>query len=148
VLGQAVSDAMFRAPAALLAEARAVGGSPAATYAYEFRWRSPTQDGLLGACHCLDIPFAFDVLDAEGVEAAAGSDAPQDLAEAMHTAFVAFARSGDPGWPAIDLQRRPTMLFDTPSGVVDDPLGVLRRRWSAVVERDDAGRGEASAHLR
>jgi carboxylesterase type B len=123
---------MFRAPAAWLAQARVAGGCSAATYAYELRWRSPAQDGLLGACHCLDIPFAFDLLDAEGVPAAAGPNPPQALADAMHAAWVSFARGGDPGWPAYDRERCPTMLFDTTSGVADDPLGPQRRRWATV----------------
>ena len=99
----------------------------------ELRWRSSAEDGLLGACHCLDIPFAFDVLDAEGVTGAAGSDPPQALADAMHSAWVAFVHGGEPGWPAYDLARRPTRLFDTVSGVADDPLAAVRQRWAAVV---------------
>ena len=39
-------------------------------------------------------------------------------------AFVRFARTGDPGWPAYDLKQRQTMVFDTNSRVVNDP-----RQW-------------------
>ena len=43
------SDWYFRIPAIRLADAHAT--SPAATYMYEFAWRSPQFDGRLGACH-------------------------------------------------------------------------------------------------
>ena len=39
-------------------------------------------------------------------------------------AFVRFARTGSPGWPAYDLTKRQTMIFDTTSRVDNDP-----RRW-------------------
>jgi carboxylesterase type B len=32
------------------------------TYMYEFAWRSPQFNGLLGACHGLEIAFVFDTL--------------------------------------------------------------------------------------
>lgn len=43
------------------------------TYRYEFRW--------LGAGHCVDLPFVFDLLDAEGVATVADHDPPQGLAD-------------------------------------------------------------------
>jgi para-nitrobenzyl esterase len=43
------------------------------TYLYEFRW--------LGAGHCVDLPFVFDLLDAEGVATVADHDPPQGLAD-------------------------------------------------------------------
>ena len=50
--------------------------------------------------------------------------AQQAMSDQMMDAFVRFARSGDPGWPAYDLTRRQTMVFDTDSRVVNDP-----RQW-------------------
>jgi carboxylesterase type B len=49
----------------------------------------------------------------------------------MHRAWIAFAREGDPGWPAYEKTRRATMRFDTVSEVVDDPEGAQRAAWSA-----------------
>jgi para-nitrobenzyl esterase len=43
------------------------------TYLYEFRWP--------GAGHCVDLPFVFDLLDAEGVATVADHDPPQGLAD-------------------------------------------------------------------
>ena len=47
----------------------------------------------------------------------------------MSDAWIAFARTGNPkrtalpDWPAYDLARRATMVFDATSRVVDDPRG-------------------------
>jgi len=50
----------------------------------------------------------------------------------MYAAWVAFATSGDPGWPKYDLGRRATMRFDTTLEVVDDPRSVERTLWAGV----------------
>ncbi len=114
------TDSQFRIPAIRMAEAHAQHGS-GATSLYEFAWRSPTFDGCLGACHALEMPFVFDNLDKEGFEGLVGTHPPQQVADAMHAAWVAFARSGNPGWPQFDLKRRATMRFDTSSHLVEDP---------------------------
>jgi para-nitrobenzyl esterase len=122
-------DWYFRIPTLRLADAHASG--PAATYMYEFAWHSPQYDGLLGACHGLEIPFVFDTLDVD-TEPLAGPAPPQHLADAMHAAWVAFATTGNPGWPAYDLDRRATMRYDTTSEVVDDPRAAVRGLWDGV----------------
>jgi len=127
-LGHLVTDRTLRIPALRVAESRASRGRP--TYLYDFRWRSrSTELSDLGASHCLDIPFVFDALDAEGVETVAGSHPPQELADIMHRAWVSFVSDGDPGWPAYDLDRRATMIFDGVSRVESDPLQLERTIW-------------------
>jgi carboxylesterase type B len=59
-------------------------------------------------------------------------DPPQQLADAMHAAWVAFATNGDCGWPKYDLSRRATMRLDTTSEVVDDPQSVERKLWAGL----------------
>src|SRR5207247_3359644 len=54
VLGQAITDSTFKAPAARLADAWVEGGGRA--WSYEFQWGTPVRG--MGAVHCLDIPFA------------------------------------------------------------------------------------------
>ena len=98
---------------------------------YEFAWPSPQFDGRLGACHALEIPFVFDTLG-NGTEPLLGADPPQQLADTMHAAWVAFATSGGLGWPEYDLGRRATMRFDTTSEVVDDPNSAERAVWQGV----------------
>jgi len=129
VLGQAVTDSMFRVPAARFAEARASAGHDlAGTWAYEFQWRSPSLGGL-GAVHCLDIPFAFDVLDADGAPAVTGAEPPQELADEIHSSWVRFVANGDTGWPRYDTGTGQVMAFDTISKPVDDPWRALRTIW-------------------
>ncbi len=64
----------------------------AATYAYEFGWRSPALGRALGAAHAVELPFVFarTALPAHG------------LAARVHRAWVSFARDGDPGWAPYD----------------------------------------------
>jgi para-nitrobenzyl esterase len=123
------TDARFRNPAIRAAETRF--GAPAPTYIYEFGWRSPAFGGIFGACHALEIPFAFDNLDRGGK--LAGDAPPQELADVMHGAWVKFADSGDAGWPAYDADRRATMVFDLPdSHVADNPRSAEREAWGAA----------------
>jgi para-nitrobenzyl esterase len=126
-LAAILTDFTFRVPAIRLAEAHR-----GATYMYEFAWASPLFDGRLGACHALEIGFAFDTLDAEGGEKLYGPDAPAGLATTMHKAWVDFATTGQPGWAAYDLESRPTMVFDLDSAVVDDPRDHQRRVWDLI----------------
>ncbi len=122
---QAVTDRSFRAPLAHMLDDRAAIG--ASTYGYQFTWCSPLFDGAVGSAHCLDIPFAFDNLDAERVaDGLIGPNPPQELADEMHRAWVGFISDGDPGWHAYALDRRAVMTFDVPSKLADDPLRVER----------------------
>jgi carboxylesterase type B len=66
--------------------------------------------GVMGAAHCVDVPFAFDNLDAPGAEVALGPEPPQALADHMHRAWVDFVTEGDPGWPAFRVDTRPAMV--------------------------------------
>jgi carboxylesterase 2/para-nitrobenzyl esterase len=123
------TDWYWRIHALRLAEAHAK--SPAATYMYEFAWRSPAFDGRLGACHEIEIPFVFDTLG-NGTEPLLGPNPPQRLADTMHAAWVAFASRGDPGWPKYELSRRATMCFETTSKVVDDPRSTEWALWEGL----------------
>lgn len=125
IAGQAVTDAFFRVPLVRVCEARRSAPSP--TFVYEFRWRSPVPG--IGAVHCIDVPFAFDTLDAAGVREVAGDDPPQELADDVHGALVAFVKGGDPGWPAFEEKSRTSRVFDVPGAVVDDGLREVRDVW-------------------
>jgi para-nitrobenzyl esterase len=125
-VGQAVTDRMFRVPALRVAEARLTAS--ASTYHYEFGWRTAELGGL-GAVHCLDLPFVFDVLDDDHVKVVAGDAPPQDLADEMHAAWVAFVVEGDPGWAPFRPDGRATMVFDETSKVVEDLHGPMPSLW-------------------
>jgi para-nitrobenzyl esterase len=113
VLAQSVTDRMFRRHVVQWSRSRTA--APAATFAYDFAWRSPV-DGLSG--HCLDVPFVWDVLADEHVPAIAGDDPPQSLADSIHGAYVAFIRDRDPGWPRWDGDG-PVMTWDAGSSLRD-----------------------------
>jgi para-nitrobenzyl esterase len=130
VLAAMITDSYFRVPTIRLAEARADAPSP--TYAYEFAWPSPVD--RLGACHALEIGFVFDTLRQPGSNWLAGADAPQSLADNIHGRWVAFAKSGDPGWPVYDMESRSVMTFDGDgAALVNDPRADERRLWDGVV---------------
>lgn len=92
--GQLVTELAFRMPLLAWADTRQAG-----TWLYDFRWASP-EVGL--ASHCLELPFAWDALGADGAAAVVGEHPPRQLATEMHAAWVAFITAGDPGWPGWD----------------------------------------------
>lgn len=133
LLADVLTDWWVRVPALRLADAHAP--APAATYMYEFGWPSPVFDGRLGACHALELPFVFDTLDLgrdQMMGGALGENPPQELADRMHGAWVAFAANGDPGWPRYDLVRRPVMRLDTTPSVMEDPYARERDLWKGI----------------
>jgi para-nitrobenzyl esterase len=136
LLAAIVTDRLFRIPAIRMAEARAT--APAATYVYEFAWRSPQFNARLGASHAVEIAFVFDNLAQPENEPLIGSAPPQPIADVMHAAWVAFARNGVPrspampDWPRYDLTRRATMRFDSTPGVVEDPGAAERALWDGI----------------
>lgn len=138
VLIDIVTDGHLRMGNLQLAELRAAQGHPA--YVYQFDWQSPMLDGFLGATHCLDIPFSLHNFPAWGDSPMlAGTESPrrQALADAMHAAWIAFIRTGDPNhdslprWDPYTPQRRTTMRFDSVIQPVDDLVGHWRRAWHA-----------------
>ncbi len=125
------TDQTFRAPADRAAVALAATGSP--VWSYWFTYASPVFDGLLGACHGLEIPFVFGNLHQRGVQLFTGDgDDRLPIGAEMHQAWVAFARAGDPGWPRWDPTQRETRVFGPPGGVVGDPEPELRALWAAL----------------
>jgi para-nitrobenzyl esterase len=125
------TDWYIRIPAIRLASAHAQNAKSSSTYMYEFAWRSPQFNGLLGACHGGEIPFVFDTLG-NGTDTMWGSNPPQHLADTIHAEWVDFARNGTCNWPKYDLTRRATMRFDVRSEIVDDPRSAERALWEGV----------------
>jgi len=142
LLAAVTSDWFWRIPAIRLAEAHANASS--STYMYEFAWRSPQYGGRLGACHAIEIAFVFDTLGS-GTEPVLGSSPPQELADAMHAAWVAFAKTGDCGWPKYNPGRRATMRFGLTPAVVNDPRSAERGLWERAAPAGVAGTAHVSA---
>jgi para-nitrobenzyl esterase len=121
------TDWFYRIPGIRLAEA--VPGS----YMYEFARRSPRFGGRLGACHASELAFVFDNLQEPSYAPMIGERPPQEVADAMHGAWVAFATTGDPGWAPYDpAGSRTTMIFEEDSRAVADPRGRERELWEGV----------------
>jgi len=131
LLMAAWTDWAFRMPAIEMLDAHASG--PARTYGYEFTWPSPSLP-FMGSAHALELPFVFDGLDTfvkshPEHENPLGDNAPQELADRMHRAWIDFATTGDPGWPAYDATSRTAMQFDLISGPARDWAAPERGLW-------------------
>jgi para-nitrobenzyl esterase len=128
-LWQAIwSDREFRIPSLLAAGAQA---HHAATYAYLFTWRSPAPG--TGSCHGIELPFVFGTLDSKGADAFAGSGpGAEALATKVQDAWLSFAHTGDPGWPAYEPAARTTMLLGEQCQAVSDPHGAERVAWDGL----------------
>lgn len=107
-----------------LAERKAAQGA-APVFMYQLVWETPVAKGRLRCPHALEIPLVFDNVEKARNFVGRG-EAPQTVADQMSAAWLAFARTGDPGWPAYDPARRATMVFDLESRVVDDPTPEVR----------------------
>ena len=130
VVGQLMSDLTFRAPTARWADLRA--GAP--TWLYDFRLAHP---GTGLAAHCAELPFAWDLLDAERVRESCHPQPPQPLAEAMHGAWVGFVRDHRAPWPTWS-PAGTAMVYDTDWAA--GPAYRLERRVAALLDaRPDRG---------
>ncbi|MFT4126158.1 MAG: carboxylesterase family protein [Gordonia sp. (in: high G+C Gram-positive bacteria)] len=125
LLAAFMTDSYFRAPALRLAEGHR------GTFVYEFRWPAAGVAGL-GSCHALEIAFVFDTLSSPEFQAMTGGEPPQALADAMHRAWIDFATTGDPGWPAYDTDTRATMTFDHEPALHTDPRPADRLQWAGA----------------
>lgn len=141
VASAVLTDRMFRIPSYRVAEAR-TGGGAAPTYLYEFGWRSAVTPNdvnvQLGACHSLDLPFAWDTLALPENRKFTGANPPQNLADALHGAWADFARTGQVSWKKYDLDERPVMTYrynnTSADQVVNDPRSGERTLWDGHLD--------------
>ncbi|HEX7476304.1 MAG TPA: carboxylesterase/lipase family protein [Polyangiales bacterium] len=130
-------DRMFRIPALRLAEAQS--GCHPNTFMYSFEWPSPLFGGEMGACHAIEIPFAFGTVEGPFGRAFSGGG-PEAARLSRYTldAWASFARTGDPSherlgrWERFDRQRRTTMRLGATCIAEADPLRRLRPFWESV----------------
>jgi para-nitrobenzyl esterase len=94
----------------------------APSWLYLFNW--PAEARM--AVHGVELPFCFDNVDQVN-RAANGSPEVDGLAKMVSTAWVSFARSGNPNHPGMpqwypyDANSRRTMVFEAESKLVSDP---------------------------
>jgi len=85
----------------------------------------------VGAAHCVDVPFGFDVLGAPGGRAATGP-APQALADAVHGDWLALVRDGRVAAPQF-ADGRSTIVYDASAERTIAPGYALESRlWAAT----------------
>jgi para-nitrobenzyl esterase len=103
-----------------------LGGAPA--YLYNLAWTTPVEGGKLRTPHSLDVPLVFDNVARSKSLIGSGAVEAQKVADTMSAAWIAFARTGSPNapglpsWPPFNSEQRPTMVFNTVSRAVNNPL--------------------------
>ena len=107
------------------------------TWMYRFDWVSAVAG--LGACHAIDIPFAFDAVERDGWEDfVADAPAAHALAHTIQALWASFARGERPSapaappWPtyaAAPTGTRTTLVLDRSCTLVDDPRAAIRALW-------------------
>jgi len=134
------TDRVFRIPAVRLAQTQRRHDSR--VYSYLFTWPSPAMGGVLGSCHALELGFVFGTNHLPGMSGFAGTGpAVEKLATQMQDAWLAFARSGEPGnettgeWKSYDEAHRATMIFGANTKLEDAPRDEERRAWDTSEDR-------------
>jgi para-nitrobenzyl esterase len=124
------TDRRVRQQAWAQAERKAAqGGAP--VWLYELDWATPVDGGKWESPHALDLAFVFDNVAMSEAMVGTGP-APQKLADQMASAWITFARSGNPTtgaapkWPPFTATERATMVFDTTPRVEKDFRGAER----------------------
>jgi para-nitrobenzyl esterase len=122
------TDYMFKIPTLRLLELRAQHATE--NYVYQFDWES--RQGHLRATHALEIPFAFNTLDAPGVKEFIGpGQLPTELAFEMHDRWIAFIHGHAP-WEAYRPEAPNRMHFAEASSVREADESARLKAWEGV----------------
>jgi para-nitrobenzyl esterase len=130
VMAAVVTDWFFAVPAIRVAEARA--GAAAPTWMYRFDHPTPGDNGGLGSCHAVEIPFVFDTIDRPSSHPLVGDSPSRAVADTMHGAWVSFITEGTPGWAPYDTSSRTTAVLTDKVAEVSDPDGDERKLWDGI----------------
>jgi len=126
-----ITDLVFWIPTIRLVEAQQHYQS---AYNYLFTWKSPIMDGILGACHTLEVGFVFGTYNGDFCGSGPAADS---LARNIQDAWLAFARTGAPStesigtWPPYG-ERRLTMLLGEECHIEEAPYEEKRRAWDSI----------------
>ncbi|WP_374951045.1 carboxylesterase/lipase family protein [Mucilaginibacter sp.] len=116
----------FRSLAIKQADQKSGMQGAAPVYMYLFTWQSPVNDGMYKAMHCMDIAFQFDNIKRCEEMTGGGKDA-YVLASKMSSAWINFAKTGNPNtpalplWPAYTAANGATMILDVKPQVRNHP---------------------------
>jgi para-nitrobenzyl esterase len=135
ILGTDVSN--FRTGTGTEAERKAMA-MKAPVYKAYFQWYSPVRGGALRAYHTLDIPFVFE--NTAITESMNGTGPQlQPLSDKMSSAYVAFARTGNPNtkmlpkWEPFTMEKRGMMIFNNECRFANDPF--KEQRLARIAEK-------------
>lgn len=131
-----LTDLRFWSGSVRIAERKAVQAA-APVYMYRLTWEAPGFGGFLRSLHGLDLSLVFGNLEMARPLIGDGP-APEKISGEMMSAWVAFARNGNPStpelqWPHYELQQRATMEFNTVSAIQKDSLQMRRVFWEQRV---------------
>lgn len=130
ILESIATDTTFRVPMLRGADAK-VNAGKAPVYVYNFVWRVPVDGGIWRSPHASDIPFAFGNIENARMMTGPGPG-PEEVARNLMSAFVAFARTGNPNnrrmpvWTPYNTTTRPSMSIDEKCTLVNDYRGADR----------------------
>jgi para-nitrobenzyl esterase len=98
----------------------------APVFAYRYDWETPEGGGHMRSPHTIEIQFVFNNIKIAGPLISKMPEA-YTLADKTSSAWVAFARTGNPNtpklpkWPTYSAAERQTMLFNNECRVESDP---------------------------
>ena len=127
----AYSDWLFRMPALQLADAQAAAGG--VVHLYELTYPAPGANGMLGACHGMDVPLVFGTMGADFGGMLFGDPVPEPalaLGEQLRADWTAVAAGQLTGWPAYEPGQRLTRVYDDPITTGPYPEETSRRLWA------------------
>jgi para-nitrobenzyl esterase len=117
-------DNLFRPNTIVTSDARAAK-TKAPVYSYLLTWKSTVEDNSKGSFHGLDIPLAFNNIEL-GKHWTGTSNEAKVLADRMSSAWINFARSGNPNdkslpaWNAYTRENGETMIFDAQPKILNN----------------------------
>jgi para-nitrobenzyl esterase len=123
---------MFWIPTTRMLETHSKRGNPA--YSYMFTWKAPFRNGTFGAFHGIDSGFLWNTYNPAVVGI---SPLAENLSRSMQDAWISFARTGNPGCPALGKwptygEHRETMLLGEQSRIELAPLEEERLIWNSA----------------
>ena len=125
------TDTAFRQRAQRISEQRVKANNK--TWMYWFTWPTPVLDGIVGSCHGLDIPFAFDNLSIPGTDGLTGEGTERAaIAKRFADEIVFFAKESVASWPTFDVEVRSTLEINTEFAVLSDPEKEIREIFQSL----------------